>query len=143
MADRTDLLSQDTPPRAGQQTRVSGAQTPVEMRTLTDLGFAFDADPNATTATAMDQHREMAGLLADPVTVLLAALADWITVVQQPDTGDVVALVQAMDLKYGGTVAEGATARTTLLLAQLLRRDVDLRTEHGIPSAPAWAGGAR
>ncbi|MFI9331966.1 hypothetical protein ACIGZJ_31045 [Kitasatospora sp. NPDC052868] len=112
---------------------------------MTNLGLVPETDPGVTTATAIDRHLEMAGLLADPATVLMNALAEWATVVtlQEPDDTEVVAMVQVMDLRHGGDVIEGLTHRTTLLLAQLLRRDADLRAEHGIPTAASWAGGTR
>jgi hypothetical protein len=126
MSDFTGVLSQDNIPPA----------TPSGRVTLTNLGFVAGTStlPNDTA-----RHQDMACLLDDPATVLLNALADWATAVHEPDDVEVVTYVQAMDLRHGGTVGEGLTRRTTLLLAQLLRRDADLRAARGIPSAPAWA----
>ncbi|MFJ3793847.1 hypothetical protein [Kitasatospora sp. NPDC090091] len=108
----------------------------------TNLGFVPET---STLPNDIARHQEMARLLADPATVLLNAFADWVTAVSAEESDDVeaVTMVQAMDLRYGGTAAEGLTRRATLLLAQLLRQDTELRTERGIPSAPAWAGVAQ
>jgi hypothetical protein len=128
-------------PHVGTRPHTPERVEPLGFAPLTNLGFTPQAGTIPTAETFMDRHVDLARLIADPTAVLLTAFTQW-TAATQDHQVEAIALVQVMDLHYGGQTAEGLTTAQTLRLAQLLRHDAELRTA-GRPIPTAAGTGAQ